>query len=245
MVTANRRKLGARAVRCFEQQTYAAKELVIIDDGDQDYSALFNNLPPAQVRYIRDVPKGLVLGSLRNLALEAAAGEYLIQWDDDDWYHPERIQVQAQILARGYDACCLSTSLMHINEPAFRDAPFTGSLPDGIPGSIMHRRSTDIRYPETRKAEDTHYLQSWMKRRYYKLPETYAHLFMRCYHGDNTWALTHFRRRLRNSLPNALRYYWYSLIRNDLRKHPAFRLSAANREAFKSYKELSESLGLL
>ena len=245
MVTANRKALAARAVRCFEQQTYANRELIVIDDGEEDYSDLFRTLPPSQIRYIRDIPKGQVLGRLRNIALDAARGDYLIQWDDDDWYHPDRIRIQAKTLAKGYDACCLSASLMHLNDPQFRDLPFIGSLPDGIPGSIMHVRSADIRYPEYEKAEDTLYLKSWMSRRYTKLPPEFAHLFMRCFHGANTWERNHFHRRLRNSFPKAVRYYWYTLIIRDLRRHPAFRLPEASQQAFSAYTGLSEALGLL
>jgi glycosyltransferase involved in cell wall biosynthesis len=35
---------------------------------------------------------GRTLGSLRNLDIEMAQGEYVCQWDDDDWYHAGRIE---------------------------------------------------------------------------------------------------------------------------------------------------------
>lgn len=244
MVTANRKALAARSVRCFEQQTYPNRELVVIDDGEEDYSGLFTNLPPSQIRYIRDVPKAQVLGRLRNTALNAARGEYLTQWDDDDWYHPDRIRIQAGYLQQGYDACCLGQTLMHLSDPQYRNLPYLGSLPHGVPGSIMHRRDSAIRYPEFEKAEDTVYLDSWMERRYAKLPDEFSCLFIRCFHGSNTWEREHFLRRVRNSFPKAVRYYWYAWIIRDLSKHPAFRLTSGCRDAFVQYRTLSEELGL-
>lgn len=245
MVTANRKSLAARAVRCFEQQTYANRELIVIDDGTEDYTELFRHLPPSQIRYMRDIPKGQVLGRLRNIALDAARGEYLIQWDDDDWYHPDRIRIQARTLTKGFDACCLGTSLMHLSDPQFRHLPYLGSLPNGIPGSIMHVRDSSIRYPEFEKAEDTVFLEQWRQRRYAKLPEELSHLFIRCYHGSNTWQQEHFMRRVRNSFPKAVRYYWYAWVIRDLSRHPAFRLPEACRQTYSEYLSVSRSLGLL
>jgi glycosyltransferase involved in cell wall biosynthesis len=40
MVTRDRPHLAERAVHCFARQTWQCRELVIIDDGDVDYSAM-------------------------------------------------------------------------------------------------------------------------------------------------------------------------------------------------------------
>ncbi len=245
MVTANRRRLAQRAVNCFIHQRYSNKELVVIDDGTEDYTPLFEGIDADDITYVK-VPdhQNMVLGELRNIALDHAAGEYLVQWDDDDWYHPDRISIQSGYLTAGYDACCLSASLMHLDNPDFFSLPYIGYLPDGIPGSIMHKRSDEVRYPEYRRAEDTVYLRKWMKHRYIKLPEHHAGLFIRCFHGTNTWEEEHFTRRIRNSPGSWIQYLYYKYVRGDLSGHPRFRLSPVTDSAFKQYVEESRTLNL-
>lgn len=244
-VTANRKHLMQRAIRCFRNQSYENKELVIIDDGEQDLEDILSTLPAEQVKYVKlDKDPDNTLGKLRNRSLEEADGDFLIQWDDDDWYHPDRISIQADKLMEGYDACCLAGALMHLDEEPFMNHPYVGFLPDGIPGSIMHRADSEIRYPHTRRAEDTEYLKWWMEKRYFKMPAEYSHLFIRCYHGDNTWEKEHFLRRIRNNPKDAVLYVWYKFIKDDLFTHPRFQLSDKQKEAFGMYFQDSKELNL-
>ena len=245
MVTADRVKLARRAVRCFMRQVYPCKELVVVDDGSQDYSQLLRDIPASDVTYVKIPRKNdAVLGTLRNMALEHATGEYLVQWDDDDWYHSDRISIQAACLDEGFDACCLSASLMHLDNKEFIFHPYIGYLPDGVPGSIMHRRNDLIRYPEFRRAEDTLYLQQWMDYRYKKLPDEHAGLFIRCFHGKNTWEEDHFIRRIRNSPKSWLQFLYHKYLRGDLSGHPRFKLNPRVRSAFEQYMEDSCTLNL-
>lgn len=245
-VTANRKHLMKRAVQCFQNQTYGNKELVIIDDGKQDLDGLLTALPSHEVSYVKleNKPEN-TLGKLRNRSLEEASGDFLVQWDDDDWYHPERIKIQVNKLMEGYDACCLSGSLMHLDEEPYMHNPYIGYLPKGIPGSIMHRADSDIRYPHTRRAEDTVYLDKWMERRYLQLPDQYSHLFIRCYHGSNTWEKDHFLRRIRNNPKDAFLYVWHKFVKGDLFDHPRFQLYPKAEKAFQQYMEDSRKVGLL
>ena len=246
MVTANRKALMKRSITCFNLQTYPDKELVIVDDGIQDLSEALEMIPEEQLTYVKlRQSEDNTLGKLRNVSLEHAKGDFLIQWDDDDWYHPDRIQIQAECLLDGNDACCLSSALMHLDTPQYMHHPYIGRLPEGIPGSIMHRNDPSITYPHTRRAEDTVFLKKWMEKKYTRLPDTYAYLFIRCYHGKNTWEQKHFMRRIRNSPLKQIQYWWYKYIKNDLFNLPVFRLSDRAREAFNMYLEHSRRLGLL
>lgn len=244
-VTADRKQLMKRAIRCFNSQTYKNKELVIVDDGKQDLGDLLASLPSDQVKYVKLEKKPEnTLGKLRNRSLEEANGDFMVQWDDDDWYHPERISIQAQTLLDGYDACCLSGALMHLDEEPYMQHPYIGYLPDGVPGSIMHRANSEIRYPHTRRAEDTVYLKEWMDRRYLQLPDEYSHLFIRCYHGSNTWEKDHFLRRVRNNPKDAVFYVWYKFVKDSLFDHPRFRMSDKQQKAFEMYLNHSQDLDL-
>lgn len=246
MVTANRRALCRRAVLCFERQTYANRELVVVDDGEQDLSDVLSCLGADRFIY-RKIPHRAdnVLGRLRNIALEIATGAIIAQWDDDDWYHPERLAKQIAALEQGYDACCLSATLMHLNDARFASHPYIGLLKDGVPGSIVHRRSSKIRYPEERRGEDTLYLRQWWMARYTQLPRADAGLFIRCFHGGNTWEERHFRTRLRNTFPDLLEYVWYWHVRHEPFRHSRFRLSETQQQAFAMYLDDSRALGLM
>jgi glycosyltransferase involved in cell wall biosynthesis len=103
MPTANRPQFVPGAVACFLGQDYAARELIVLDNG----AAPIEDLLPVdpRIRYLRADPGGK-LGALRNAACEAAKGEIIVHWDDDDWYPPNRISRQVACLTgTGADLC--------------------------------------------------------------------------------------------------------------------------------------------
>ncbi|MCB0258590.1 MAG: glycosyltransferase family 2 protein [Calditrichaeota bacterium] len=103
MPTRNRRVFVEQAIRYFLRQDYPHKELLIIDDGSdtvQDLAA-----QDAVLRYIR-LEKRHSVGAKRNLAVEAANGEIILHWDDDDWHAPGRIRLQVEALLRQDGEIC-------------------------------------------------------------------------------------------------------------------------------------------
>ena len=87
--TYNRQKYLPIALRCFFQQQYQNVELIIVDDSD-------NGIPPWQtaddrVGYIY-LPSRTPTGTKRNIGTEAATGDVIANWDDDDWSSPHRIE---------------------------------------------------------------------------------------------------------------------------------------------------------
>ena len=100
MVTANRRELARRSIECFAAQTWENRELVIVDDGEQDYKPLIDRYSDrVRIRYHRIAQNPeLFLGGLRNLTLELAEGDFCAQWDDDEWFHRDRLTSQMRVL---------------------------------------------------------------------------------------------------------------------------------------------------
>ena len=88
MPTRDRPEFALQAVRYFQRQDWPATELIIVEDDP----SLLAGLLPDDPR-ITLVPSGTSrsIGSKRNLACELARGEIIAQWDDDDWYGPERL----------------------------------------------------------------------------------------------------------------------------------------------------------
>lgn len=95
MPTFNRRIFVSQAMVYFKRQDYAAKELIIIDDGDDCVADLVPDDPT--IRYIR-LKKKQPLGAKRNLACRHAQGSLICHWDDDDWMASWRIGYQMRQL---------------------------------------------------------------------------------------------------------------------------------------------------
>lgn len=247
MVTRDRPELARRAITCFLAQTWPHRELVIVDDGDRSYDDLVASYDDPRIRYVR-LPSSPSqrLGALRNASQDLARGEYRVQWDDDEWYHPERIERQMRpILDEGWDASLLQYTLMHCDTPALAMHPFRTGLPFGTPGSLLHRR-TRARYPNRARGEDSAFLRSvFLRQRVARLGRGESHLLIRCFHGDNTWNVSHFTERLWSG-PRA-RFHWLKAryLDRDLYRHAAFDLEPRERIAFHDFLDVSRRLGLL
>jgi glycosyltransferase involved in cell wall biosynthesis len=99
MPTYNRRRFLRTAIRCFLEQDWPEKELVVIDDGTDKVEDVFRDVP--NCRYFYHLEAGLpahrphaTIGTKRNLACEFSHGEVIVHWDDDDWSAPGRITDQ-------------------------------------------------------------------------------------------------------------------------------------------------------
>jgi glycosyltransferase involved in cell wall biosynthesis len=103
MPTHNRRSFIPQAIRCFLRQDYSNLELLVVDDGTD----LVGDLVPAsnRIRYL-SVDQRLTVGAMRNLACEKARGEFILHWDDDDWYPSWRVRAQVRAMVdSGADLC--------------------------------------------------------------------------------------------------------------------------------------------
>ncbi|MCA9515904.1 MAG: glycosyltransferase family 2 protein [Myxococcales bacterium] len=249
MVTRNRSRLAERALRCFAAQTWKNRELVIIDDGDEDYEPVIapyrGNVVVHYHRFEKDSERRL--GAARNLSLDHANGDFLMQWDDDEWYHPERIAAQMGYLAEHrLDGVVLRETLMHMDLPFYVDNPIKTHLRRGTPGTIVHRRSV-VRYPNTPRSEDSVYLDDLRKEMRIGMieGEPHSHLFIRCFHGSNTWEVSHFTERLSHRLADKWEYFKAKFLRRDLLSHRAFQLTDLERRAANEFIAMSREMGLL
>lgn len=84
------------AVQSVLDQTYAAYEIIVIDDGSTDN--ICSVLAPVfeKIVYIRQDNSGV--GAARNLGLKNARGKYIAFLDDDDTWLPTKIESQVKIL---------------------------------------------------------------------------------------------------------------------------------------------------
>lgn len=84
------------ALRSYRQQSYGARELVVINDGAPLTSARPDvrvvNLPARAARW--------TIGEKRNAGVRAARGVYLATWDDDDVSLPSRLSEEVEAAER-------------------------------------------------------------------------------------------------------------------------------------------------
>ena len=167
MPTHNRRAYVAQAIEYFLRQDYPAKELVILDDGDDPVGDLVPEV--AGISYHR-LERRTVLGAKRNLACELATGVLIAHWDDDDWQAPRRLSVQASRLNGDKADLCGAGSLLFWDPPGNRAWRYT--WPTGRRGwaagtSLCYPKSLWQRtpFPEVPTGEDTRFIwQSAVRR---------------------------------------------------------------------------------
>jgi glycosyltransferase involved in cell wall biosynthesis/GT2 family glycosyltransferase len=87
-----------QSIAYFQRQDYPNRELIVVDDGPRSLAGVLPDDP--RVRYVH-LPAQRSIGAKRNLACELARGSIVVHWDDDDWYGPERLSLQAAPLLRG------------------------------------------------------------------------------------------------------------------------------------------------
>src|SRR5690349_6438481 len=95
MPTRDRVDFALQAIRYFQRQDYPSRELIIVDDGDDGLAAQLPDDP--RIRYI-PLTKATMIAAKRNIACEQARGAIIAQWDDDDWYGPQRLSAQVRPL---------------------------------------------------------------------------------------------------------------------------------------------------
>lgn len=89
--TKNRAAFIPGAVRSYQSQTYPAKELIVLDNGEDSTASLLPSDP--SIRYIK-IDGQRTIGDMRNLCARYARGEFVCHFDSDDWSAPERITDQ-------------------------------------------------------------------------------------------------------------------------------------------------------
>jgi glycosyltransferase involved in cell wall biosynthesis len=80
-------------------QTYTQWEIIFWDNQSTDASAsIVASYQDPRIRYFRS-PEHTTLSEARNLAAQKSGGEWLAFLDCDDWWHPEKLQWQMELVA--------------------------------------------------------------------------------------------------------------------------------------------------
>ena len=133
---ARRMRLARTSVNQFMLQTYENKDIVIVNSSGQKVTTRDHPL----VKEIEvDPTQYPTVGSLRNVALENATGDWVLPWDDDDHSHPHRLVFQ--MAHRRGGSCVVLTHQLRVD--IRHTIVYVHRDPDGVPGTILFQRSTD------------------------------------------------------------------------------------------------------
>lgn len=94
-LTRNRPTWLPKAIRCFQQQTYPYRELLILADGQDVRCLVPEHDPRIRLIHLDGRPE---IGAKRNYGCERAAGEIIAHFDDDDYSAPGRLADQVEHL---------------------------------------------------------------------------------------------------------------------------------------------------
>lgn len=192
------KNLLPQAIECLRRQTHPHWEAVVVCDNPAEADAVRAAVAGIPHQFV-EVPAEWHLGAKRNAGLDAARGTFRIQWDDDDWHHPVRIELQlkACLLAGGTHAVYLRRQIAYAFD---LDTAYVREFPPDrgicIQGSVLGPKS-DIRYPPDRTmGEDTAYLGEWLKRRRTLVMDNDPLLYVRLSHGRNLSSRAHIMREV-------------------------------------------------
>lgn len=201
MITLDRFDGFVSSFRCYCNQTYENKELVIVTDGESQYQQRLqrhiDESGRSDVRLIT-LKERLPLGALRNISLDAATGDLICQWDDDDLYHSARLEEQVKdMLQKSADISYLTEQLqLFVNDKILYWCDWTkckDPFDSMIPGTLLARKNSLPYYkPEMKNAEDA-ILRGELIAAGASITTLSGkgYLYIYTFHGKNTFGLIH------------------------------------------------------
>lgn len=193
-VTHRRVPMLRRAVHCFLAQTWSARELLVLhEDGDHGTRDFLAQLAHPQVRSLV-VPEQphLALGAKRQISVQAARGDYIATWDDDDWSAPTRLAEQMRVIeVTGRPACTLDRWIVF--DQRLGQAWLSQSRT--WEASLLALRSALPPYPALERGEDLAVLTELIRRTQVATLRQ-PHLYVYTYHGANAGPRAHFKRNI-------------------------------------------------
>ena len=135
----------AEALNSIVKQTYRPLEIIVVDDGSTDTTAVVAARYGDQISYIRQNRAGAPAS--RNLGLTMAQGEFVAFLDADDLWHPDKLtrQIECFEARLEIDLCVTHVQNFWIPElkeeaERFRDHRLTRPVPGYVTQTLLARR---------------------------------------------------------------------------------------------------------
>lgn len=183
------------AVACFKAQTYPNKELFIVfPEDDRETEHYVQSLHDPEIRFhtYSSSPRKLTLGQIRNMSIRESDGEYFCLWDDDDWYHQDRLEWQMKhALTSGKMASVLLFIIIRDN--VYKKSYL--SAPRPWEGTVLCNRhfalNNQAAYDSLDRGEDTGFIEKLVAMDAV-CPVIRPQLYVYNCTGNNTWDRRHF-----------------------------------------------------
>jgi glycosyltransferase involved in cell wall biosynthesis len=105
--TYNRRQLVGDAIESVLGQNHTAFELIVVDDGSTDDTAILLRTYGERIRVVRQTNQGV--SAARNAGIRVAAGELIALLDSDDYWLPEKLVRQVSFFQAHPEALICQT----------------------------------------------------------------------------------------------------------------------------------------
>ena len=202
-VTHNKPQMLKRAIECFKNQSYENKQLIIVYEEFDTLTHEFINVQKFDnnikvIRISSSIDK-LSLGELRNISVKQADGEYVCQWDDDDWFDPDRLKIQMKFIQKSGKPACILSRWIVFNSQTKKAYISNQRLWEG---SILCLKDLIIKnlYLPLHKGEDTNVIDSLFEGDKLYIIDDQPELYIYVSHGNNTWEQNHFDHIILNSI---------------------------------------------
>lgn len=180
------------AINQFLRQTLEDSELIIIyREYDWMTEEYLSSLRMPRVKPIKVDSGQYTLGELRNMAKQVSVGKYITHWDDDDWHHPKRLQIQYETLETSIAKVCgFERVLLH---DKIRGEMRMSGLTDIWENTMMYKADFPYHYPKQDRHEDTVLLELLRRERAISInDDTCAYVYN--FHGNNISGQDHWDR---------------------------------------------------
>lgn len=123
----------AEAIDSVIAQTYTGWELIVVDNGVPDPDALQRTVGAASGARVLRVPPPVTVSLARNAGNAEARGDLVVFLDDDDVWHPSRLEMQVEALAARPEAPASYCGGWHMDaagrpfEPSWPATPATAA----------------------------------------------------------------------------------------------------------------------
>lgn len=114
IISYNNAKFVRRAIDSVLSQTFKDYEIIFVDDGSTDNTAAIVQACQGAVRYIYQENLGIPVA--RNRGILASQGEYIALLDADDYWVPNKLELQVAILDRYKNVGFVYSKIPVVNE---------------------------------------------------------------------------------------------------------------------------------
>ena len=193
MPTRDRPEYVQQALHYFARQDYPQREMIVLYEKPED---LPGQMPDSHNIRLVKTPVNGSIGGKRNRGCELTRGELIAQWDDDDWYAPDRLSRQAApIIAGKADISGLCNAGFDVVDSGqyWKCLPelFERMFVEGVlGGTLVYRKEIwggAVRYPDTSLREDADFMVLAQRHgaRLLKIDGDGLYVYVR--HGHNSW----------------------------------------------------------